>query len=51
MYSNNRTLFTEVWRYMVSPAKCPGIRPSDTRPCNRIPCLSYWAYEEWSQVI
>lgn len=50
VYSNNNTVLREVWRFMVSPTKCPGIRPGDTRPCNRIPCLSYWMYDEWSQV-
>ncbi|XP_015839228.1 A disintegrin and metalloproteinase with thrombospondin motifs 2 isoform X1 [Tribolium castaneum] len=40
----------ETWRYMVNPTKCLGVSPLSKRPCNRIPCESYWTYGEWSQV-
>jgi hypothetical protein len=36
---------------MVNPRKCSGITPLTKRPCNRIPCFSYWTYGEWSQVL
>ncbi|CAH1372937.1 unnamed protein product [Tenebrio molitor] len=46
---NNSTLIEEPWRHMVNPRKCSGITPLTKRPCNRIPCFSYWTYGEWSQ--
>lgn len=50
VYSNNDTVLQEPWRYMVSPAKCPGAKPLDVQSCNRTPCVSFWVYDEWSEV-
>ncbi|XP_018568687.1 A disintegrin and metalloproteinase with thrombospondin motifs 3 [Anoplophora glabripennis] len=40
---------TNPWLNMVNPKKCPGIKPPPQRPCNRIPCPSYWTFGEWSE--
>ncbi|KAG5863326.1 A disintegrin and metalloproteinase with thrombospondin motifs 2, partial [Gonioctena quinquepunctata] len=40
---------TEPWRYMVNPNRCSNSKPTTLRPCNRIPCFSYWTFDDWSQ--
>ncbi|CAG9769262.1 unnamed protein product [Ceutorhynchus assimilis] len=43
------TLPVNIWKHMVNPRKCTGIAPSNLKACNRIPCLYYWGYSEWTE--
>lgn len=40
-----------VWKYIMNPNKCSGTPPSNTRACNRVPCVYNWQFTEWSEVI
>nr|XP_022919274.1 A disintegrin and metalloproteinase with thrombospondin motifs 2-like [Onthophagus taurus] len=37
------------WKFMVSPNKCGENPPPSIRHCNRIPCLSFWEFGNWSE--
>lgn len=39
------------WKVMVSPDRCSLLdKPEIQRPCNRIPCPSYWQKDGWTKV-